>query len=167
MFVVGGSHRCRLAPSTAQTLHRLLEALPGHKGKTTWSSWATDGLEKKMTAIISWNWWRHQKYHWFVQLRVSKESQWQFSKIKKIIPPQRFHLQEQRKLVHLNRAVPPRSSGAGFCPWSVPVEKQLKIGRSSSSHEGPCACLTCPQLIQMQGSRSWIKDKTRRCDNWH
>ena len=167
MFVVGGSHRCRLAPSTAQTLHRLLEALPGHKGKATWSSWATDGLEKKMTAIISWNWWRHQKYHWFVQLWVSKESQWQFSKIKKIIPPQRFHLQEQRKLVHLNRAVPPRSSGAGFCPWSVPVEKQLKIGRSSSSHEGPCACLTCPQLIQLQGSRSWIKDKTRRCDNWH
>ena len=66
----------------------------------------------------------------------------------------------------------PSCSTEKFWRWVLPLVRfRLKNSWKSVDpavhSEGPCACLTCPQLIQMQGSRSWIKDKTRRCDNWH
>lgn len=66
----------------------------------------------------------------------------------------------------------PSCSTEKFWRWVLPLVRfRLKNSWKSVDpavhSEGPCACLTCPQLIQMHGSRSWIKDKTRRCDNWH
>ena len=101
------------------------------KGKTGRSSWATDGLGKKIYRLNPVKTWEISLI--LFNLGHLKNLSGNFQALVLVLIEKSSHSWQEQRSVHLNRAVPPRSSTAGFCPWEFRFQR-LKIAGSSSSH---------------------------------